>query len=65
MCIPFFYIIMDDTGNVDRTVLRVVTIAGSTCGTSSAAVSYALYHDWRPEDFDIAVGATFLLFLLR
>jgi hypothetical protein len=52
---------VDDTGNIDRTILGVVTITGTACGTSSAAIGDTLYHDWRPEDLNIAVGTTSLL----
>jgi hypothetical protein len=59
------YTIVDDTGNIDGTILRVVAITGTSCGTSSAAIGDALYHYWRPEDLNIATGTTYLLSLLR
>ena len=49
---------MDNTRDVDRTVLRIITVAGATCRTSGAAISFSLRHCRRPEDFDVTVGTS-------
>jgi len=48
---------MDDTRDIDRTVLRIITVAGTARCTSGTAVGLPLRYCWRPEDFDITVRA--------
>ncbi len=42
---------MDYTCDIDRTILRIITVTGATRCTSGAAVGLPLHHGRRPEDF--------------
>ncbi len=46
---------MDNTRDIDRTVLRIITVARAACRTSGATKSIPLRHCRRPEDFDVTV----------
>ena len=46
---------MDYTRDIDRTILRIITVTGATRCTSGAAVGLPLHHSRRPEDFDVTV----------
>ena len=46
---------MDDTRNIDRTILRIVTVAGAASRAASAAIGHTTRDGRRPEDFDITV----------
>src|SRR5947209_16654192 len=47
--------IVNHTRDIDRTVLRIITVAGTTSGTTGAAIGFSLYDCRRPENLDIAV----------
>src|SRR5579859_7313541 len=56
--------VMNDTRNISRTVLRIITATGTTSRAARAAIGHAARDGRRPEDFDIAVGAA-QRFILR
>ena len=55
--------IMDNPWNVDRTVLRIITVAGTARSTTGAAKGLSLNYGWSPKDFYVAVCTTHSLLL--
>ena len=49
---------MDYTCDIDRTILRIITVTGATRCTSGAAVVLPPHYCRRPEDFDVTVGTS-------
>ena len=47
--------VVNHARDVDRTVLRIITVAGTPNSTPAAAIGFSLYDCRRPEDLDIAV----------
>ena len=47
---------MNDTRNINRTVLRIVTVTGAASRAAGAAVGRTTRDSRRPEDFDITIG---------
>ena len=47
---------MNDTRNIDRTVLRIVTATGAASRATGTAIGYGARDSRRPEDFDITIG---------
>src|SRR6266849_7729392 len=58
-----FRCVVNNARNGNRTVLRVVTVAGTSSRTACAAVRFPLDDSWRPENLNITVGATHNLLL--
>jgi hypothetical protein len=54
---------MDYTCDIDRTILRIITVTGTTRCTSGAAVGLPLHHCRRPEDFYVTACTTQRLLL--
>ena len=46
---------MDNARDINRTVLRIIAVTGTTCRTSGAAIGFPMHHCRRPEDFDVTV----------
>src|SRR5437660_1685550 len=53
-----FWAIVNDTRNVHRVILRIITVTRATCRTSGAAIGCSLHDDRHPENLDVAVRAT-------
>src|SRR5579863_3956708 len=48
--------VVNDTRNIDRTVLGIVTVTGAAGRAAGTAIGYTPRQDRRPENFDITVG---------
>ena len=56
-CSIAIWTVVNDTGDIDRTVLRIIAVTGAASRATCAAVGNAPRDNRRPQDFDIAVGA--------
>ena len=61
-CISYFdllieILIVDNTWNFHRTILRVITATGTTSCTPRATISLPLHNRRRPQDINIAIRA--------
>src|SRR6266566_742223 len=51
----FLIEVVNHTCDVNRTILRIITVAGTASSTTGAAIGFSLYDCRRPENFNIAV----------
>lgn len=49
--------VVNDAGDVDRAIQRVIATARATGGATGAAEGFPIYHRRGPENLDIAVRA--------
>lgn len=59
-CVPvsFTRAVVNDTRDIDRAILRIITTTGTTSRTTGATIGFSLHHYRRPEELYIAVRAT-------